>query len=337
MKPAQETSRLSTLVESSQAWFPPLLEATSYANVNQPRHPPKLGHIDINDLVGIEPYVPSSPIQIPPPLHIRWREQTIFEDDDEERTAYRMGGRPNVGFFAFGLRYKPGMSAPNIFRTIIITNIAPDVVSLSDILEKIRGAEIISAQLLDTHNIPAVKTISDIWAAPALKSPGTDTALIVFQRETEASRFEQYAAQHHLYFAGKKATVEFVMTETYPISIELEEALDEGATRCLLIEKFPPFDELQDKLLEGFPSTIDPLRTKLLKDLTPHPTKPSNVPVENILVFKDENDEIEAVEVRLTSVMAAVRAIRKLMWLPEYKQSNIEFCKDPCARGFESE
>ena len=82
---------------------------------------------------------------------------------------------------------------------------------------------------------------------------------------------------------------------------------------------------------------LDPLRAKLLKDLTPNLTKPSNAPVENILVYHDEDGEIDSVEVRFTSVMAAVRAIRKLTWLPEYKQSNMEFCEDPCARGFDRE
>ena len=142
-----------------------VVKSTSCANVDKPLHPPESVAGVAATVSETAPYVPSPPMRIPPPLHIRWSGHPIFEGEEEECTAYRMSGRPNVGFFAFGLRYKPGMAAPNIFRTIVITNIVPDVVSLTDILQKVRGGELISGKFVSKllshipdHNIYPLRT-----------------------------------------------------------------------------------------------------------------------------------------------------------------------------------
>lgn len=253
------------------------------------------------------------------PLAIKWANDPIFEDRREEDTAYRISGRSNATFFQFGLRYQPSMSVSNLFRTVLISNIPGDTdLRLKDILKDVRGGPLASAYLLDTSNIAAEQVIGDIWDPPVIQKPGTNTALVQFQDEMHASRFEQHCAEYPLHFGGIKADVQLIETPTYPHSNELEIALQDGATRCLLIENPPVADNIYEKLNH---------------DLRPMPGMVYSPVVD--AVPEIDNGHIFSLEVHFNSVMAAARAMKKLPWQRDWKESNIEFWHDPCDRDFD--
>lgn len=124
--------------------------------------------------------------------------------------------------FKYGVRFKPGPSERNIYRTILVQGLSSDT-TMHQILQNIRGGEVVDAKLLETS-----------------KLTGSNSALIVFLHERAAMAYEEYAKTHSLTINNQMVTVKVVNSPTYPTRTGLKKAIEDlQHTRCLEIHNFP--------------------------------------------------------------------------------------------------
>ena len=151
--------------------------------------------------------------------------QQLFESRAEKEVAIN-ANRNSAGphdrmfpdLFRWGLLYRPSIHEGNTLRTLSITNL-PLNISLSALLNRVRGGLLVTARLLDTSEIT-----------------GSFSALITFLLEDSAKAFEDFAESHPIYFSGKRAQVQLVKTPTYPLSPNLFAAIhDHKHTRSLKV------------------------------------------------------------------------------------------------------
>ena len=212
---------------------------------------------------------------------------------------WRLAGPHDLRFpdlFKYGIRFRPDPSEHDVYRTVIISNL-PLNVTMTKILDRVRGGLIISVNLLDTA-----------------KLTGRMTALIIFQHEFAAMAFEEQAQKYPIKINALTARVGLVPTPTWPESINLRKAInDHQHTRCLKVYNFPRHIG----------------ETTLRRDLRIH-----NVLVRDAIEHvKMRADGI--LELRFSSIKYAGQAFGILSAFRDYRQCNAYFVADPCARPFE--
>lgn len=124
--------------------------------------------------------------------------------------------------FKYGIRFNPPDSDHDVYRTIIVSGLSPDI-SLSTVLNHVRGGAIVDAKLLDTINIT-----------------GKKSALITFLHEHAAMGFEEYTRDNPIIINNVAAQVRVVSQPTWPMRVPLRKAIfDRQHTRCLKVVNFP--------------------------------------------------------------------------------------------------
>lgn len=212
---------------------------------------------------------------------------------------WRLAGPQDLRFpdlFRYGIRFRPDLSERDAYRTIIISNL-PLNVTMTKLLNRVRGGLIISAKLLDTA-----------------KLTGRMTALIIFQYEYAAMAFEEHAQEYPIKLNALTARVELVPTPTWPEPINLRKAInDHQHTRCLEVYNFPR--HIGEKVLR--------------RDLRIHNVLVWDA-VEHVQMRTDG-----VLELRFSSIKYAGQAFGILGSFRDYKQCNAYFVADPCAQPFE--
>ena len=115
----------------------------------------------------------------------------------------------------YGLSFEPSYNEENTHRTLTISGL-PTNITLSAVLDKVRGGGIVSAQLLST-----------------LPITGFTTARVVFLEEFSALAYEEHSQNHPIMFRGLIATVDLVHNHTWPVNY------NHMHTRCLEVRRFP--------------------------------------------------------------------------------------------------
>jgi len=124
--------------------------------------------------------------------------------------------------FKYGVRFKPDPSERNIYRTILVQGLSSDT-TMRQILQNIRGGEVVDAKLLET-----------------CKLTGSNSALIVFLHEHAAMAYEEYARNNPLTINNQPVSAKVVNSPTYPTRTGLKKAIEDlQHTRCLEIHNFP--------------------------------------------------------------------------------------------------
>lgn len=197
-------------------------------------------------------------------------------------------------FYKYGIRYVPAEGTPNIFRTLMITNL-PSNISLSALLSQIRGGPLISATILDSRSIT-----------------GSMSAMIVFFYGTSATKYAEFCQQRGLEISGQVARVTKLATATWPLSEALRKAVHyHSHTRCIVIKEFPRW------------ISMEALRYDL--GVQSHPEYPRcSIECMNF-------DESGSLHIQFSSVSAAGEAYETLSSLPRYQEAKIFFSPDPCA------
>ncbi|KAL8640936.1 MAG: hypothetical protein Q9228_002195 [Teloschistes exilis] len=200
--------------------------------------------------------------------------------------------------FRYGVRFRPAPEESDMYRTVIVDDL-PSKLSISSLLEHVRGGAVVEAQL---HN---TATIS-----------GHSSAMIIFVHEHGARSFESRARQLPLRFAGVEARVTLLPTPTWPMSPNLRTAImNHGHTRCLEIR--------------GMPSGISP--SDLKQDMRMcHVLAPNTRHITSMVKRPDG-----VVEVQFTSISYAGRALGLLGNCRRYRQCQITRSMDPCSRPWE--
>lgn len=200
--------------------------------------------------------------------------------------------------FRYGVRFRPAPEESDMYRTVIVDHLPPKL-SISSLLEHVRGGAVLEAQL---HN---TATIS-----------GHSSAMIIFVHEHGARNFESRARQLPLRFAGVEARVTLLPTPTWPMSPSLRTAImNHGHTRCLEIR--------------GMPSGISP--SDLKQDMRMcHVLAPNTRHITSMVKRPDG-----VVEVQFTSINYAGRAFGLLGNCRRYRQCQITRSMDPCSRPWE--
>ncbi|KAL8950814.1 MAG: hypothetical protein Q9222_003161 [Ikaeria aurantiellina] len=199
-------------------------------------------------------------------------------------------------YFKYGIRYCPCSTEPNIYRTVMLDNLPFDL-TLSKLLQHVRGGVLVDAKILDTATIT-----------------GHQSALITFVYGYAAKSFVDRAHQKPLNFEGSETRVVLLPTPTFPMPQSLYLSITHHShTRCLQISNFPghikPSDLERD--LRIVPSmTVHGIEAKLMR--------PNRV-----------------LEVRFTSVKYAGLAWGTLCNLRQYKQCTFKHLPDPCARPWD--
>lgn len=233
----------------------------------------------------------------------RWIISKTFNSSQERESAAsinRRNGGPNElrypDLFKYGIHYSPPDSERDVYRTVIVSNLSPDI-SLGTLLHHVHGGMVVDAKLLDTVNIT-----------------GKKSALITFLHEHAAMFFEDYAKDSPVVISGVVAHVHVVSTPTWPMRIPLRKAIsDHHHTRCLMVYNFPYHISAQ----------------KLRNDLTV--CMEMNTDRFTYLKRKDG-----FLELHFSSVDWAGHAYGMLGSYKAYSGCTACFAQDPCARPLET-
>ena len=159
----------------------------------------------------------------------RWSISKTFHSSQEREDAALLnrshGGPSELRYpdlFKHGIRFSPPDNERDVYRTVIVSRLSPDI-KLGTLLNHVRGGQVIDVKLLDTVKITGMKS-----------------ALIIFLHEYAAMAFEDYTKNSPVIIDGVAAQVHVVSTPTWPIRIPLRKAIfDHHHTRCLKVINFP--------------------------------------------------------------------------------------------------
>ena len=233
----------------------------------------------------------------------RWTISKTFKSiQDCENAASinrKNGGLNDLNYpdlFKYGVRFMPPDSQRDTYRTIIISNLSPDI-HLSTLLDYIRGGLVIDAKLLDT-----------------VKITGGKSALITFLHEYAAIAFEEYAEKYPVMINSVVAKVLVVPTPTWPVRCRLRKAIfDHHSTRCLKVFNFP----------ESIPAP------KFRTDLNTH----LGTSIDPITYMQERNDGL--VDLHFSSIDWACKAYGMLVSWKVYRDCTPSYSADPCTRFLE--
>ena len=273
----------------------------------------KTGQISprINTQAQKNPLVPaSSKLQTLPEkvnasaIEPRWTILKTFESIQECESAasinLKMEGSNDLNypdFFKYGIRFMPADSQRDVYRTIIVSNLSPNI-NLGILLGYVRGGLVVDAKLLDTVNIT-----------------GKKSALITFLDERAAIEFEDYTDKHPVIINSVVAKVQVVSTPTWPVGIRLRKAIiDHHHTRCLEVFKFP----------EQIPAP------KFRANLKIHP----GTEIDPVTYMREGNHGF--VELHFSSINWAGRAYGMLTTWKVYRDCRPRYSPDPCNQPFET-
>ncbi|KAI4160582.1 MAG: hypothetical protein LQ342_005603 [Letrouitia transgressa] len=219
---------------------------------------------------------------------------------ESERDAAIIGHRhaigPSIkGFSKHGIRFQPTPTKGNLYRTVIVDGL-PRNITLSLLLEQVRGGPIFSAELLETFNIT-----------------GFSSAFIVFVHQHSATRFLRQAQNSPLIFDDTPVKVSLVATPTWPIPESYCRAiLDRLQTRCLEVRNFPR--EVSSK--------------EFVEDLLVC-SKIMNRWIEHLWIR-----EGGVLELRFSSIPFAYQVYGFLTSSGKYTMCDVMFTPDPCSCDF---
>ncbi|KAL8767260.1 MAG: hypothetical protein Q9209_006186 [Squamulea sp. 1 TL-2023] len=197
--------------------------------------------------------------------------------------------------FRYGIRFRPNPKETDLYRTIAITQL-PSSLTLSALLQQIRGGAVVDAKLLDTTSID-----------------GHFTALIIFAHEFEAKNLENKAREEPLRFLGKYARVVLLPTPTWPTAPRLRAAIgDHQHTRCLEVHNFPL--NIKPAQLEYDLRVCHCMSTNRIEEK------------------RKRQDGV--LELRFNSVDFAGQAYAAFTRLERYKQCKVKYVPDPCAQPY---
>lgn len=234
---------------------------------------------------------------------LTWGPDKLFASAQEREVAisiHKNGIGPTEftfpDVFKYGICYSPGPSVRDVYRTVSISGLA-STVTMTALLEKVRGGVVVSAKLLDTTTIT-----------------GSNTALITFLHEQAAMLFEDHAIQQSLTFAEHRVKVKLLSKPTWPTPIPLRKAIyDHGHTRCLTIRNFPR--NISPEALRRDLRVCCVMVTDRIESM--------NMGTDGVL------------ELRFESIWTAGKAYGILTSWRVYRQCKVEFSPDPCAQPLE--
>lgn len=260
----------------------------------------KLGASSPGDLWSPEPSVSASEIEP------RWRISETFKSSRERENAAsfnRFNGGPNElrypDLFKYGIRFNPPDSDHDVYRTIIVSGLSPDI-SLSTVLNHVRGGAIVDAKLLDTINIT-----------------GKKSALITFLHEHAAMGFEEYTRDNPIIINNVAAQVRVVSQPTWPMRVPLRKAIfDRQHTRCLKVVNFP-----EQITAQRFRADLD-----ICMDIRMNPDR--------VTYMQKGKDGL--LELQFSSIDWAGHAYGMLSSYRAYRDCTPLFAPDPCAQPVET-
>lgn len=199
--------------------------------------------------------------------------------------------RPSGGSLSLWVQYKPGLTAQDLYRKVVISGLKPSC-SLSWVLEQVHGGLVVEAVLVNTINIT-----------------GTKSAVILFLEEDSAIKYVEYVNNSLCEIDGNKITASLISTPSWPLSLALKRAIREKHhTRCLEIQDFPR--DVSSSALRG-DLEID---SAIKLDAIEHMAMASN----------------GIATLRFCSVRAAQKASDYLSSHLKYRGCRLKYAADPC-------
>ena len=170
--------------------------------------------------------------------------------------------------------------------------------TISTLLEKVRGGLVVDAKLLNIKEIA-----------------GSKTALITFFHEYSALAYEEYAESHPRLFNNPSVEVKTLSTPTWPLSICLRKAIEEHKhTRCLEVYNFPKHISQE----------------KFRNDICICPQMNGD----RIEYMAKREDGV--LELRFSSIDYAGQGFGMFTCFRDYKRCKAVFVQDPCAMPLET-
>ena len=191
------------------------------------------------------------------------------------------------------LRYTPTVKTPDIFRTVLISDLPANLTSVAQILDQVRGGLVVDAKLLNK-----------------ITFPGSPVALIQFLYEESAKRFVVHVSKYNIVIGDTKIKAALIETASRPIPEHLRGLILQGkCSRFMYIYRYPRNISL-NKLREDMGmSTATKLST--------------------VVYLKVKAGGIA--EVCFTSVSSAQIARDHIVANGKYRDSPVRFGPDPCA------
>ncbi|KAL9609539.1 MAG: hypothetical protein Q9167_005698 [Letrouitia subvulpina] len=233
----------------------------------------------------------------------KWEHSQLTTTESERSAAILVYRRANgipperklPDFFKHGIRFQPTPTKGNLYRTVIINEL-PRTITLTSLLEQVRGGPIFSAELLETFSIT-----------------GSSSALIVFVLQQSATRFLRQAQKTPLIFNNTPTKASLVATPTWPIPESYCKAiLDHLQTRCLEVRNFPR--QVSSKEFAEDLRVCSKIAIRWIEHLWIR--------------------EGGVLELRCSSITSAYQVYGFLTNSGKYAMCNVRFVPDPCARDF---
>ncbi|KAI9812992.1 MAG: hypothetical protein M1832_006429 [Thelocarpon impressellum] len=195
-------------------------------------------------------------------------------------------------FFSFGICFSPSNDDGDVHRTVVVGNL-PEDVTLTGVLDRVRGGMVISAKLMDTVNIT-----------------GSVSAMIVFLHAFCAEEYAGFAQSHPILVGGRRISVCWLPTPTFPAQLGVTVAIREhGHTRCLQVSRASA--ALGEEVLKAVSRTLWAVTINVIEH---HERGPDG-----------------SLRIRFYSVDAAGRAYGVLKSRPAFRSLAVGFVADPCA------
>lgn len=270
-----------------------------------------LPSFDSHDQIGASTRTPSKLRELPEKVNAseiepRWRISETFKSSRERgNAAYvnRLNGGPNElrypDLFKYGVRFDPPDGDRDVYRTIIVSGLSPDI-SLGTVLNRVRGGAVVDAKLLDTVNIT-----------------GKKSALITFLHEYAAMAFEEYTKNNPITINNVAAQVRVVSQPTWPMRVPLRKAIfDHHHTRCLKVVNFP-----EQITAQRFRADLN-----ICMDIRMNPDR----------VTYMQKGKDGSLELQFSSIDWAGHAYGMLSSYRAYRDCTPLFAPDPCAQPVET-
>ncbi|PGG97116.1 hypothetical protein AJ80_09736 [Polytolypa hystricis UAMH7299] len=202
--------------------------------------------------------------------------------------------RSNSDSWQTELIFSPTIGRKNVYRTVAIADL-PLGITLKTLFSGIRGGMVYSAHLVNMAHIA-----------------GSHMGIVTFVLEIAAREFVNFAAEHGVFFNGKRATVTLFKTPTYPIpGTMFGNIFGKKQTRCILIDGHSDL-------------TRCVAVAKFLKEKLP-----LNSDLGDTLVSNSSNTLLH---VRFNSIHTAGLAMNLLRSFHRLDNCVMSFAADPCAQ-----
>ncbi|EEH06428.1 conserved hypothetical protein [Histoplasma capsulatum G186AR] len=218
--------------------------------------------------------------------------------DDAAQEAKALNAQPRtkypLGLFKHGLIFDPSKAEGNCYRTVAIANL-PLSCCMRHLFQAVRGGPVLAAHLMNMERVA-----------------GYHMGIVTFVYEKDARAYVRFSQNHGVFFDDQRASIKMFKQATYPMSVDMEQKVSRGHTRCISIKG--PHDPERYTDVVTYVKKALPVYFDLGDDM-------------------EENASKTELQIHFNSIEAASAAIEACRRYGRLANCNLSFTADPCSRS----